>query len=93
MRVGQAFSRVLDPSKAPLFSDLGDLCLLPEEAWHRDCLPKAGSTPGTPTKPPQTLTAEPARHTPICHSLFLFHACQKQSLTEWPSLLKLYATM
>ena len=39
MRVGQAFSKVLDPSKAPLFSDLGDLGLQPEEAWHRDCLP------------------------------------------------------
>ncbi|CAL8463180.1 g2714 [Coccomyxa elongata] len=39
MRVGQAFSKVLDPSKHPLFSDLGDLGLQPEEAWHRDCLP------------------------------------------------------
>ncbi len=39
MRVGQAFSKALDASKPPLFSDLGDLELLPEEAWHRHCLP------------------------------------------------------
>ncbi|KAK9908206.1 hypothetical protein WJX75_004272 [Coccomyxa subellipsoidea] len=49
MRVGQAFSKVLDPSKEPLFSDLGDLSLLPEEAWHRDCLPTTAHHNGHPT--------------------------------------------
>lgn len=38
MRVGKAFSAVLDPSKAPLFSDLGDMDLTPAEAWHPSCI-------------------------------------------------------
>lgn len=45
MRLGQAFSKVLDPSKPPLFSDFGGLELLPEEAWHRSCLADVPSKP------------------------------------------------
>ncbi|EIE21374.1 hypothetical protein COCSUDRAFT_56593 [Coccomyxa subellipsoidea C-169] len=59
MRVGQAFSKVLDPSKDPLFSDLGDVGLLPEEAWHRDCLPSAVNQQG-PSKSAAAIAAEPA---------------------------------
>jgi hypothetical protein len=38
MRVGKAFSAVLDPSKAPLFSDLGNTDVTPAEAWHPSCI-------------------------------------------------------
>ena len=38
MRVGKAFSAVLDPSKPALFSDLGDTELTATEAWHASCL-------------------------------------------------------
>ena len=41
MRMGQAFSRALDPSRPPLFVGMGSLDLLPEEAWHAACLPAA----------------------------------------------------
>ncbi len=38
MRVGAAFSATLDPSRPSLFSDIGELALLPEEVWHRSAL-------------------------------------------------------
>lgn len=38
MRVGKAFSAVLDPSKPALFSDLGDTELTAAEAWHPSCI-------------------------------------------------------
>ena len=38
MRVGKAFSAVLDPSKPALFSDLGDTELTAAEAWHPSCV-------------------------------------------------------
>ena len=41
MRMGQAFSRALDPSRPPLFEGMGSLDPLPEEAWHASCLPGA----------------------------------------------------
>ena len=40
MRVGAAFSAALDPSRPPLFSDLGELELLPEEVWHSSAVPR-----------------------------------------------------
>jgi hypothetical protein len=48
MRVGRAFSLLLDPSR-PLFADMGDLLLAPDEAW-----------PGAE----DFATQEPARHPP-----------------------------
>jgi len=44
MRVGKAFSTVLDSSKPPLFSDLGDTDLSPAEAWHPSCITGARLT-------------------------------------------------
>ena len=41
MRVGAAFSAALDPSRPPLFSDVSELDLLPEEVWHPSALPPA----------------------------------------------------
>ena len=38
MRVGMAFSAVLDPAKDPLFSGLGNFDLTPAEAWHPSCI-------------------------------------------------------
>ena len=38
MRVGMAFSAVLDPYKDPLFSELGNFDLTPAEAWHASCI-------------------------------------------------------
>ena len=48
MRVGKAFSAVLDPSKPALFSDLGDTELTAAEAWHPSC-----ATPAKLTAPSQ----------------------------------------
>jgi hypothetical protein len=69
MRVGQAFSKALDPSKAPLFSDLGGLELLPEEAWHRDCL---ASNPGSYSGG-RSAAAALDRGAARCASAFAFH--------------------
>ncbi len=39
MRVGAAFSIALDPTRPPLFSDVSDMDLLPEEVWHPSAVP------------------------------------------------------
>jgi len=39
MRVGAAFSTALDPTRPPLFSDVSEMDLLPEEVWHPSALP------------------------------------------------------
>ncbi len=78
MRVGQAFSKVLDPSKDPLFSDLGDVGLLPEEAWHRDCLPAAVNQQG-PSKSAAAIAAEPA-DTARCVSCASHHASRSETV-------------
>lgn len=53
MRVGSAFSRVLDPSSEPLFADQGPLDLLPEEVWHTSA--RAAPTVAAPDSPNSTL--------------------------------------
>ena len=53
MRVGMAFSAVLDPSKDPLFSELGNFDLTPAEAWHPSCI---GTTPGAKETSSQELS-------------------------------------
>ena len=54
MRVGMAFSAVLDPSKDPLFSELGNFDLTPAEAWHPSCI---RTTPGVK----ETSSQEPSK--------------------------------
>ena len=54
MRVGMAFSAVLDPSKDPLFSELGNFDLSSAEAWHPSCI---RTTPGAK----ETSSQEPAK--------------------------------
>ena len=77
MRVGQAFSKVLDPSKPPLFSDIGDLGLQPEEAWHRDCLP-----PTLKQSKPAAVQPQPAERTEYVPMKLILHAhCQSNSTT------------
>ena len=39
MRVGAAFSAALDPTRPPLFSDVSEMDLLPEEVWHPSAVP------------------------------------------------------
>ena len=55
MRVGHAFSAVLDPSVPPLFSDQGPLDLLPEEVWHASA--RSPRSPAPPGRPPDAGTA------------------------------------
>ena len=55
MRVGKAFSAVLDPSKPALFSDLGDTDLTAAEAWHPSCIASiklTAKSQGTDVPPP-----------------------------------------
>ena len=54
MRVGMAFSAVLDPSKAPLFSELGSFDLTPAEAWHPACIRANSQAKDTTSQEPST---------------------------------------
>ncbi len=58
MRVGTAFSAVLDPSKPALFSDLGDTELTAAEAWRPSCITpvkRTAQSQGTHVPPPPEL--------------------------------------
>ena len=54
MRVGMAFSAVLDPSKDPLFSELGSFDLTPAEAWHPACIRANSQAKDTTSQEPST---------------------------------------
>lgn len=64
MRMGQAFSRALDPSRPPLFEGMGSLELLPEEAWHAACLPAAPKLARRALRDDRTAAEQAPAHAP-----------------------------
>lgn len=59
MRVGMAFSAMLNPSQDPLFSELGNFDLTPAEAWHPSCISTNLGAQKTPSKKPSIQYVNP----------------------------------